>query len=339
MRDLAADLPLLNADQLAALQRHVVNLEPEDPDDCDLATVAELLSSWGRRVQRFEDELDKTLDDPTVWIDHDWQGTLYYRDTLAGVLEQLPDRFRRMAEPTVQAMDAHFQRITQVDEDGLLERLFDEDDDHDVGADWWWRRVPVRGPVLDTLLERPEARPHPPAPLRWTPPGTRNLSGALPLLSAEHLAELQSYVVSLDPTDLDDPPLMSVAELLTSWFSFVRSLDGRLRTARDEPPARIPYDWQMMQSIRDKVADALERMPDRLREMAEPTVRNGDATFERMSEVDRTSQGAGAGPRERGEHPDGDGSPDEDGWWWSRVPRRRLSVAADPQPSESGSHG
>ena len=164
MRDLSRALPLLTADQLAELQSWVMDLSahPEDEDEVPhLTNVGELLYSWSKHVQRFEDELDKTLDDETVWIEYDWQAAQYLRDTLANVLEGVPDRLRQMAEPTLRTVDEQFERISRVDEAGLQKWMYDADDR--IGHGWWWQRLPLRGPVVDALLERPEpgSRPGP----------------------------------------------------------------------------------------------------------------------------------------------------------------------------------
>jgi len=151
MRTLSDVLPLLSADQLAELQAWVVR--DRFREDRDLASV---LASWAVHVQRFEDELDKTLDDHTVWIEYDWQAAQYVRDGVAFALDGAPERLRLIAQPTLAAIDAQFERISQVDEAGLRKRMFNPDDTSDG---WWWGRLPVRGPVVDALLERPEPAP------------------------------------------------------------------------------------------------------------------------------------------------------------------------------------
>lgn len=148
MSDVSRALPLLGADEVAELRAWELRYSAEDTSN-----LAEVLASWSMHVQRFEDELDKTLEDHTVWIEYDWLSAQYARNALASALDGAPERLRRIAQPSVAAVDAQFERISEVDDAGLLKRMHNSDP---TGDGWWWNRVPIRGPVVDALLELPE---------------------------------------------------------------------------------------------------------------------------------------------------------------------------------------
>ena len=114
-------------------------------------TLAELLASWFAHVERFETELVSNTDDHSVWTDDDYLGALYIRSRLAEAIVALDLGTQGVAERLLAQADARFRAYTSHDEKRLLDRVVPGEP---LGAGWWWHRIPISGPVLDTLRER-----------------------------------------------------------------------------------------------------------------------------------------------------------------------------------------
>ena len=112
-------------------------------------TIGQLLRSWQAEVQRFERELDKTLDDHTVWVAHDYEGALYLRDAIGDAFRKLSPAQRDAAEGSITAADECFLAITEPGADQLVPRFLVLP--RDVTRGWWWSRVPRRGPVREEM--------------------------------------------------------------------------------------------------------------------------------------------------------------------------------------------
>ena len=113
-------------------------------------TMGEIADGWRRHIERFRDELPKTLEDHTVWVVHDWAAALHLRDFLSRAASELPDAERRRAEHVIGRTDDVFREMSELDVGGLLRKFLMEL--HPSGPlDWWWSLIPTRGPVREEL--------------------------------------------------------------------------------------------------------------------------------------------------------------------------------------------
>jgi hypothetical protein len=110
----------------------------------------DLIVSWHHDVQRLRAEADAHRDDDSAWTPHDLVGALFLRDHLESGLRDSGDD---AARATVDGIDEVFRSITTDAPAAVLPRIADVPAE---GRQWWWRRIPVRGPVAEAL-RRPGA--------------------------------------------------------------------------------------------------------------------------------------------------------------------------------------
>jgi len=120
-------------------------------------TLLTLISWWASEVLRFQSELDWDWEDPerTVWNSHDLVGAYYLRNAIEIGLDTLETSMGNRKVALLAAIDELFITFTVEDADSLL-RLAERNSDAELG--WWWRRIPVRGPVPQELRHYSEAR-------------------------------------------------------------------------------------------------------------------------------------------------------------------------------------
>lgn len=118
--------------------------------DGSVLAMGQVADGWRQHVERFQDELPKTLDDRTVWGAHDWAAALYLRDALSRAQGELRATERDLAEQAIAEADEQYREMSELDDDGLLFRFLMELKPADPRG-WWWRMIPKRGPVREEL--------------------------------------------------------------------------------------------------------------------------------------------------------------------------------------------
>ncbi len=118
------------------------------PGDGRRPNAARLAAGWAARVAKFD--ADRALDwtDRTVWNEHDLAGSLHQRDFLQRALDELPPLLQERLAAWVSGVDDHFRAYTVDDPDGKMAKIADVDL---TGRPWWWRRIPVDGPIVQDL--------------------------------------------------------------------------------------------------------------------------------------------------------------------------------------------
>jgi hypothetical protein len=105
-------------------------------------------AGWAARVAKFDADRARPWTDRTVWNEHDLAGSLHQRDFLQRALDELPEPLRERLAAWVSGVDDHFRAYTVDDPDGRMAKIADVDL---TGRSWWWRRVPVDGPIVRDL--------------------------------------------------------------------------------------------------------------------------------------------------------------------------------------------
>lgn len=107
-----------------------------------------LLGAWERHVRKIEDDLDRPDSDRTVWGAYDLVAALRLRSLIRDGLRALPPTLLNSVEGLLAAIDNRFRSYTEEDVGGTVRAI----DDAEVSPqEWWWRRIPVRGPVRREL--------------------------------------------------------------------------------------------------------------------------------------------------------------------------------------------
>lgn len=107
-----------------------------------LAFVTEL-EGWAGRVLRLRRELEESIASHQVWGPYDLVGACHNRDRL----EVMGVRRSRSLE----AVDELFRSFTEEVGTGWVDAIGLADQ---TGNEWWWQRVPSRGPVREELAQR-----------------------------------------------------------------------------------------------------------------------------------------------------------------------------------------
>ena len=110
--------------------------------------LTDLLGAWWEHLSKFEADLSLSLDDHSVWGVHDYIAALIIRDHLARAMLRVEPILVGQVESVVAEVDRQFMDFTECDEDGCTERT---DGRKDLSRGWWWKRVPMRGPVREEL--------------------------------------------------------------------------------------------------------------------------------------------------------------------------------------------
>jgi len=110
--------------------------------------LGDLVEAWRGHIDRLLREQDSTLEDHSVWGAHDYAAALHLRDGVARGLNTLPDEGRFDAISLVRSVDEIFMQFTEPDIACLVVRFLATDE---CRREWWWYRIPTRGPVRDEL--------------------------------------------------------------------------------------------------------------------------------------------------------------------------------------------
>jgi hypothetical protein len=135
---------LLTAAEIDEIEAHPIFFG----DNQHSADAIHLAKDWAERVQKFDADRARAWSDRRVWTEHDLAGALFLRDFLQEALEQLSPSLRSRMESYVGRADAQFRSYTVDDPAGKMAKIADVDL---AGRPWWWRRVPVSGPITEDL--------------------------------------------------------------------------------------------------------------------------------------------------------------------------------------------
>jgi hypothetical protein len=144
MSDIPAQLAsVFDAAEIAEIKARPFRMAPERTTD-----VLELAAGWAGRVEKFDRDRSLPWTDRTVWTEHDLAGALFVRDFLEECLGRLPEPIRRKLARFVEEADDRFRGYTVDDPAGRMGTVAGVDLN---GRAWWWRRVPVDGPIVRDL--------------------------------------------------------------------------------------------------------------------------------------------------------------------------------------------
>ena len=134
---------LFDDDEIAEIAgRSIVLGEDTERDAIDMAI------AWDRHVRKIDADRALPWEDHSVWTEHDLAAALYIRDFLERAMGQLPGTLRERLAAWVAGVDEQFRSYTADDPDGKMAKIADVDL---TGRPWWWRRVPVDGPIVRDL--------------------------------------------------------------------------------------------------------------------------------------------------------------------------------------------
>lgn len=134
---------VLSAGEFSALRAVVVEIGPDRQIDIPSA-----LEAWRRHVEKMEGDLGLPDTDRTAWGAHDLLAALSIRNFVKHGLDVLGDDLSAKVNPILLELDEKFSSFTEEDAMALIGKVDDlpSDSDH-----WWWRRIPVRGPIRREL--------------------------------------------------------------------------------------------------------------------------------------------------------------------------------------------
>jgi len=112
--------------------------------------VAGAVIAWREHIAKIDVDLDAAPDDRSVWGAHDLVAAVIMRDIVAETAGLADPALLATIEPAIAEVDEWFRRITEPDDDGCLDRV---DGRPAEGRAWWWRRIPLRGPIREELRE------------------------------------------------------------------------------------------------------------------------------------------------------------------------------------------
>jgi hypothetical protein len=113
-------------------------------------TLAELVDGWREHVARLRDESRSgTAIGPLTWGAHDYLAALNLRSLVSQSVEQIPSEAQQRAKALVCSSDEILMSFTQPDINGWIERFAG---DRHAELEWWWKRIPLSGPVRDEIL-------------------------------------------------------------------------------------------------------------------------------------------------------------------------------------------
>lgn len=133
----------LTAGELSALRAVVVEVGPDRQID-----ISSALESWRLHVEKMVGDLDLPDTDRAVWGAHDLLAALSMRNFVQRGLDMMDDGLAAKVKPLLLKLDEKFVSFTEEDEMALIGKVDDLPSDSDY---WWWRRIPVRGPIRREL--------------------------------------------------------------------------------------------------------------------------------------------------------------------------------------------
>jgi hypothetical protein len=114
-------------------------------------------AGWAGHVERLKSELRVTVaTHPQSWGFHDYIATLLIRDRVERLLPSVPEALRNRVTAFIQRYDDELTSFTEDDRDELLIRFASSGggltEKEFMASQWWWRRIPQSGPVVEELL-------------------------------------------------------------------------------------------------------------------------------------------------------------------------------------------
>ena len=144
MREIPPDLrALFSAADLAEIGTHPIELgDGIARDTIDMAV------AWVKHVAKIDADRTLPWEDHSVWNEHDLAAALHIRDFLERASGELSASLRERLAVWVAEVDERFRSYTVDDPDGKTDKIADVDP---TGRPWWWRRVPIDGPITRDL--------------------------------------------------------------------------------------------------------------------------------------------------------------------------------------------
>ena len=134
---------LFDDDEIAEIGAHPIVLgESTERDAIDMAI------AWAAHVEKIDADRALPWEDRSVWTEHDLAAALYIRDFLRDALNKLSASLRDRLQQYVATVDEHFRSYTVDDPAERMGRVAHIDL---AGREWWWRRVPDSGPIVEDL--------------------------------------------------------------------------------------------------------------------------------------------------------------------------------------------
>ncbi len=131
---------VLSAGGASALRGVAVEIGPDRQVDIPSA-----LEAWRRHVEKMEADLSLPDEDRAVWGGRTTcLRPLSIRNFVQRGLDVLDDDLAAKVNPLLQELDEKFVSFTEEDTMALIGKVDDlpSDSEH-----WWWRRIPVHGPI------------------------------------------------------------------------------------------------------------------------------------------------------------------------------------------------
>ncbi|MCU7730150.1 hypothetical protein ODJ79_41090 [Actinoplanes sp. KI2] len=144
MREIPPNLRgLLSEADLAEIAAHPITLgEGTERDAVDLVV------GWAKHVEKIDTDRALPWEDHSVFNEHDLAAALHIRDFLERALGELNASVRERLAVWVAVVDEHFRSFTVDDPDRRMGAVADVDL---TCRPWWWRRVPIDGPIAEDL--------------------------------------------------------------------------------------------------------------------------------------------------------------------------------------------
>jgi hypothetical protein len=109
--------------------------------------------AWANHVEKLDVDRALTVDDHSVWTEHDLIAAMYMRDRASRALALLPHELAERLLGPVAAADDQYRGFT-VEDSGVRINAINMIPKPDRA--WWWYRVPADGPVA-VFLSRYDA--------------------------------------------------------------------------------------------------------------------------------------------------------------------------------------
>jgi hypothetical protein len=133
----------LSAAEISTLRSAVVEVGPGRQLD-----IPALLEAWRLHVEKMDADLSLPDSDRTVWGAHDLLAALSLRNFVWRAVAALDEGLAAKVSPLLLVIDEKFMSFTEEDASMIIGMV----DDLPIDSDqWWWRRIPVRGPIRREL--------------------------------------------------------------------------------------------------------------------------------------------------------------------------------------------
>jgi hypothetical protein len=112
--------------------------------------LADLLCGWVGHVEKIENDLSLPSLDRSVWGAHDLIAAYAIREFLQTGLGELSIGIRARVELVVSVSDERLRSYTEPDLNSCIEKMTGRVDEN---RGWWWRRIPIGGPIREEAME------------------------------------------------------------------------------------------------------------------------------------------------------------------------------------------